>query len=300
MHLHIKFEISSELLEELMPQMRDLEFLDLNDKKAGFIKYMPGSSMYFAKQPISLSCFSTLYHLRTLDLGHVQLTKGYCEFPDIEPLSTLPMLTKLSLRNYGWLLVRDLSPFKHLRELDLSFNEMKCDIPVPPLGSLSTLVVLNLSHTNMNSFCDQYSCLTNLEDLNLANATGGGAFHLDLSCLAPLTKLKKLNVSGTSFTSDSIEHLTPLQFLEEIDVSENTVYPRNYEQLGKMVGLNRIYLTLNSYFNSESLKKLKESGKKIVVCESKQTDEDTREMDLEGLVTSEDFINYNSKFSRGW
>lgn len=318
--LHIAYEISPILLNGLLPesecfvqpQIKELESLSLNIKGKG---YKPSRLPFigrFIQVPLQ-HIGNNFRHIPSLDLSYTQLTVGSYDpfvFVDIKPLATIPRLQTLILRDTGLKRFLDFKKFRALTELDVSHNDFldNTTFPCTDLSNLSTLVMLNISYSNIENFFGGYAYLSNLEELDVE-----GNYHLQLPNLAPLIKLRELNIADSrNFNSDDLASLSALHNLEVINLSGNGVFARNFVQLLETANLRTVRMSRDKYnrlmqddryFNLSEL--LRQTKKEIIICDETEHEREYEERcssyDVEGLITSDDFIEYDRRWNyRGY
>lgn len=308
--LHITYTLSSFLLTALFPDsaeriaepLQDLTTLNLNR----------GKNRYGSERPeviFSLEWIANYKNLTSLNLSYIKLSENIYRNPiDLSPLLSLRNLKHLYLKGVNLKWIEQFNKFHNLISLDISHNDFQDinNIPAVPLKNLSTLTSLNVEDSCAENFCGSYSALVNLTELNVAHN-----YNLRIQNLTPLTQLKKLDMRLTkNLSPKDILHLTNLQSLEELKVSSgskhvNGLYAKDLIELLKMTHLKIIYITdrcyrefLNDYYHSEEIKNLiQKDNIKIVPFDESQEWENEPEMNLEGLTTQEDFLEYNDRMN---
>ncbi|KAL7616485.1 hypothetical protein Lser_V15G01263 [Lactuca serriola] len=183
----------------------------------------------------------SLYNLRgmvdeNMELG-IQLwplnVSLFLHFRELISLNlSYDFLDKLEIMKTG---LERLSSLKKLEILDLSLNyDIDNDI-LPSLSTLTSLKILDLSHTGLNGNYP-ISALENLEVLSLSFCYFNITFEiqelahlinlkkLDLNCksLSRMKRLESINLSGNSFNKSIISCLTALPSLKILDLSYST------------------------------------------------------------------------------
>lgn len=166
-------------------------------------------------------------HLDRLDLGDNQLNQENI----LEQMSRLPRLGTLSLACNS---ICSLNPprtlLRHLRSLDLSYNELHGDV-LANLGRLPSLTFLNLSSNCISSVPpeeDLYG-LQSLEELVL-DANDLVQF-IQWRSLDALPRLRKLSLASNrvkrlkddAITTEDSDEITYFPSLEELDLSSNEI-----------------------------------------------------------------------------
>ncbi|CAI9267424.1 unnamed protein product [Lactuca saligna] len=195
----------------------------------------------------------SLYNLRgmvdeNMELG-IQLwplnVSLFLHFRELTSLNlSYDFLDKLEIMKTG---LERLSSLKKLEILDLSLNyDIDNDI-LPSLSTLTSLKILDLSHTGLNgnypisalenlevlslSFCyfnitfeiQELAHLINLKKLDLSNTWYLGTPNIqDCKSLSRMKRLESINLSGNSFNKSIISCLTALPSLKILDLSYST------------------------------------------------------------------------------
>lgn len=186
----------------------------------------------------SLSCLSGLTNLVELDLTG-------CRFPseDLSVLASLPMLSKLTLRDCSLSTISDLEGANALTYLDLGNNTVR---NLEALSGMENLTELNLEHNAVIGL-ENLSTLTRLETLNLNfNAV------TDLSPLTSCASLTWLEAGNNQLANVSFASNMPQ--LTHLNLESNTL--SDVSPLASCVELTYLDISSNTISSISSLNTL--------------------------------------------
>ncbi|KAA8519761.1 hypothetical protein F0562_014017 [Nyssa sinensis] len=296
---------------EILSRLSNLQVLDLgyNDFDCGILPSLSGvsslKSLYLGYNFIMTSsthmnCVQNLSSMSNLEV--LDLSSNYFNNSILSFLNAWPSLKILNLggnRLNGTIHIQDFDGLNNLKELDLSFNDLKGIITkqgierVPWLNSLEALDLSNNLFSNgIWSFLSRLSSLKTLfltrnYELKGTSYSEGikGLTSLKVlslqQCLCELRNLQELNLYDNMLEGNlprCLENLTSLRYL---DVSSNhftgniALSPltklTSLEYLALSYNLFQISISFGSFFNHSNLKVIESLDNKVVVETEFQT-----------------------------
>lgn len=206
----------------------------------------------------NLFALADLVSLEDLVITYTELSTG-----DLEAISRIPNLTKLTLTNCGLSDISPLAPLSKLEWLDLNNNTIR---DLTALEGMTELTYLDLSHNAVVSL-GSLSKLTKLQELDLSynsitsTAPLSGCKNLayltinnnSLTSLSGLGDLKNLGVLSAAFNKlTNVSALANNQNLVDLDISNNSI-----TDISALASLNNLY-SLN--FSNNKVKKIPTFG----------------------------------------
>nr|XP_034926650.1 receptor-like protein 9DC3 [Populus alba] len=198
-------------------------------------------------EPISFDKLSfdnlvrNLTKLRELDLSWVDMS---LVVPD-SLMNLSSSLSSLKLKNCRLQGIYPLSNLTQLTNLDLSNNNLNCEIP-SSFENLVQLTNLDLSSNNLSGqIPSSFSNLTHLIFLDLSNNNFSGQIP---SSLGNIVQLRHLDLFSNKFMGQVPDSLGSLVNLSYLDLSNNQLACPIHSQLNTLSNLESLYLS-NNMFN---------------------------------------------------